>query len=317
MGKTARITVTSGPDRGKVFQLNEELVHVGSGGDNQIALTDKAVADHQASIVSRDGRYAIYTPLEDSVQVDGNVIPPERWVWLPASAQLAFSDRTSLKFDELESETRQSTAGKRAPEGNKAKRAGGRRRKSSDKHVARFITDKQGDTLVKLGEDGHLPELQLAEGEARKAVESTKKESNPLVLYAVLGVSVCMSLLMVLVDLEPSAVSQEQRNDARRLIVKFYGTDDDELKPYQSLLREARLARSRGDMTTEKKMYARVLNLLNAEDITQSFSGLTGDRGDPEILPDSDVTFLREFSKENIPKSDQVLRRLISIMMRR
>ena len=257
MGKTARITVTSGPDRGKVFQLNEELVHVGSGTNNQIALTDQAVAEHQASIVSRDGRYAIYTPLEESVQIDGNVIPPERWVWLPASAQIAMSDRTSFKFDETSDDAPKRPAGKtaggnskgKAPaqKGQKAKRpAGGKRRQQSGQPVARFITDQQGDTLVKLGEDGHLPELQLAEGETRKKVETAKKESNPVVLYAVLGLSVCASLLMVLVDFESSAGSQEHRDKARQLIVQFYGNPDDELQPYQSMLREARLARSRG-----------------------------------------------------------------------
>ena len=96
MVKTARITVISGPDRGKVFQLNEELVHVGSGAENQVALTDDLVQEHQASIVNRDGRYAIYTPLDQSVQVDGNIIPPEQWVWLPASARITVSERTSI-----------------------------------------------------------------------------------------------------------------------------------------------------------------------------------------------------------------------------
>ena len=328
MGKTARITVTSGPDRGKVFQLNEELVHVGSGAENQIALTDKSVAEHQASIVSRDGRYAIYTPLEDSVQVDGNVIPPERWVWLPASAQISVSQRTSLNFDELPTDTPSSPTEKSiadegsAPQpatkrGGKGKRAGGKRRKSSSQPVARFITDKQGDTLVKLGEDGHLPELQLAEGEARKTVEASKKQSNPLIIYAVLAFSMCFSLLMVVVDFEPAAATQEQRDKARQLIVQFYGIKTDNLQPHQTLLREARLARSRGDFATERRNYALVLKQLNAEDIVQSFSGLTGDRGDPGTLPDDDDQFLQDFEEENLPKSDQVLRHLISILIRR
>jgi hypothetical protein len=56
---------------------------------------------------------------------------------------------------------------------------------------------------------------------------------------------------------------------------------------------------------------------LNAEDTAQSFSGLTGDRGDPETVPDDDDEFLREFEKDNLPMSDQVLRHLISILMRR
>jgi hypothetical protein len=327
MGKTARITVTSGPDRGKVFQLNEELVHVGSGSENQIALTDQSVAEHQASIVSRDGRYAIYTPLEKAIAVDGNVIPPERWVWLPATAQIVISRRTSFKFDELEGEAsaaRTLAPGKQnakpaagTPREAKAKRPAAPKRQPASGTVARFITDKQGDTLVKLGEDGHLPELHLAEGETRKKTETSAKQTSPVVLYVALALSVGMSLLMLVVDFEPSAVSQEQRGSARQLIVRFYGTDEDNLEPYQELLREARLARSRGDIAAERRAYAQVLSLLNAEDIVQSFSGLTGDRGDPQTLPESDERFLQDFARDNLPRSDQVLRRLISILLRR
>jgi hypothetical protein len=328
MGKTARITVTSGPDRGKVFQLNEELVHVGSGSENQIALTDQTVSEHQASIVSRDDRYAIYTPLEDSVQIDGNVIPAERWVWLPTSALIVVSKRTSLKFDELPADTpsppaANTAAGEtNAPQvaakrAGKSKRTSGKRRKVSDQPVARFITDKQGDTLVKLGEDGHLPELQLVEGETRKTVEASKKQSNPIIIYAVLAFSMCASLLMVVVDFEPPAATQEQRDKARQLIVRFYGINKGNLEPYQALLREARLARSRGDFATERRNFAQVLTKLNAEDTAQSFSGLTGDRGDPEKLPDDDDEFLREFDQKLLPSSDQVLRHLISILLRR
>ncbi|MBT6153880.1 MAG: hypothetical protein HOH82_04205, partial [Planctomycetaceae bacterium] len=241
--------------------------------------------------------------------------------------------RTSLNFDELPSDTSSSpaaktTAAKTAADenstpqpatkrGGKGKRAGGKRRKSSDQPVARFITDKQGDTLVKLGEDGHLPELHLAEGETRKTVAASKKQSNPFIIYAVLAFSMCSSLLMVVVDFEPAAATQEQRDKARQLIVRFYGINKKDLQPHQALLREARLARSRGDYATERRTYALVLKQLNAEDIAQSFSGLTGDRGDPGTLPDDDDEFLREFERENLPKSDQVLRHLISILMRR
>ena len=77
--------------------------------------------------------------------------------------------------------------------------------------------------MVKLGEDGHLPELQLVEGDTRKTAEASKKQSNPIMLYAVLGSSILACLLMLVVDFESAAGTQEQRVAARRLIVRFYG----------------------------------------------------------------------------------------------
>ena len=97
MNETATLTITTGPDRGKVYQLNDELVHLGRGPQNQVALSDLNVADHQASIVSRDGRYAIFTPVDRSVEVDGATIPSKRWVWLPTEAKIQVSDHTALQ----------------------------------------------------------------------------------------------------------------------------------------------------------------------------------------------------------------------------
>src|SRR5688572_25481839 len=81
MGDRARLTVTTGPDRGRVFELAEEMVNIGRGAQNHIPLTDLQVAEHQATLMSRNGRYAIYVLRADSVEVDGNVIPAEQWVW--------------------------------------------------------------------------------------------------------------------------------------------------------------------------------------------------------------------------------------------
>src|SRR5262245_57693624 len=72
----AKLVVTTGPDRGKMFDMTEELIHVGRGSENQIVLSDPALSEHQMSIVSRNGRYAIYTPTAEGIEVEGNVIPP-------------------------------------------------------------------------------------------------------------------------------------------------------------------------------------------------------------------------------------------------
>lgn len=98
MSSPAQITVTSGPDRGRTFDLADELVHIGSGPENQVTLTDPSIADHQASIVCRQGRYAIYTPIAEAVNVDGDPLPPDQWVWLPEESRIKLGGRTAVLF---------------------------------------------------------------------------------------------------------------------------------------------------------------------------------------------------------------------------
>ena len=94
----AQITVTTGPDEGKAFSLSDELVHIGRGTDNQIVLSDPTLSEHHASIVRRNGRYAIYAPAVGGVRVEGNVIPAERWVWLPSSATVCLGEGTVFEL---------------------------------------------------------------------------------------------------------------------------------------------------------------------------------------------------------------------------
>jgi hypothetical protein len=95
---SGRIVVTTGPERGKVFEIEEELVHVGRAVENQIVLDDPSLSEHQASILNKNGRFAIYRPDEAEVNVDGNDIPAEQWVWLPSDARLQFGLRTTCQF---------------------------------------------------------------------------------------------------------------------------------------------------------------------------------------------------------------------------
>ena len=92
------MVVTTGPERGKVFELEGELVHIGRAPGNQIVLEDPGLADHQATILHKNGRYAIFRPDESDVEVDGSEIPCEQWVWLPLEAKLQFGRRTSCQF---------------------------------------------------------------------------------------------------------------------------------------------------------------------------------------------------------------------------
>lgn len=98
MSQVCRIVVTTGPERGKVFELEGELVHIGRAPENQIVLEDPGLSDHQATILHKNGRYAIFRPDEADVEVDGGEIPAEQWVWLPLEAKMQFGRRTSCQF---------------------------------------------------------------------------------------------------------------------------------------------------------------------------------------------------------------------------
>lgn len=93
-----RIVVTTGPDRGKVFEIDEELIHIGRADENQIVLDDPSLPDHQASVLRKNGRFAIFRPTDAEVQVDGADIPAEKWVWLPNDVRLQFGRRTSCQL---------------------------------------------------------------------------------------------------------------------------------------------------------------------------------------------------------------------------
>ena len=290
------------------------MIHIGKAPENEIVIKDSGLADHQASIVRRNDRYAIYAPNETQVELDGSAIPSKRWVWLPMSVMIHLGGRTTCQFESQENgdvdspqsvdqvidaalpqppspesvhgsmnspvaamssvaDSAKPSAKKRS---TKSKRSGKKSAKKQ-REVARFITDNAGDAMVQLGEDGQLPELTLDEGLERGVKEPPGKQSNPLLLYSALAFSFVASLSMLFVDLEPSTNAKTEQLRARRSIAAFYGNDENKLKPYQILLREARLAYSRSDRTAEHGALRQVLSLLNSEDINR-FTGLTGKR---------------------------------------
>ena len=295
MEAVAQITVTTGPDEGKAFSLSDELVHIGRGADNQVVLTDPMLSEHQASIVRRNGRYAIYAPVDGGVQVEGNVIPAERWVWLPGSATIRLGEGTAFQLNlstnqnggdadtaEVSTPTPR-TAKFKSPRTQQKSEAKTRKGKDSRKrsHVARFVSDRSGEPLVRLGEDGQLPALELAEITEEQPKEKREKtqSSNPLLLYAVLGCSFVMSLGLLLVDTEPGgAESASEKTAAREVVREFLGENEDEFEQYQVLLRQALVDHSQGDARSERRYYRRVLRMLNSADIRdpENHNGLTG-----------------------------------------
>lgn len=352
MSQQARITVTSGPSRGQVYEVDaeEEVTYIGSEPDEHgIALQAPDLSGHLASIMHRGGRYAISTPLDDLLQVDESVIPADCWVWLPEQARVKVGRHTAFRFDgpggstgsglplpESETNGRDSarhasrkaarvkrpgsrrtvrplpSGGDSPPAGSETQSAGSANAAGSTRRVARFITDRPGETLVRLGEDGQLPELKLSEGSSRTTEDASQGQNSPMVLYAVLGLSLVMSLGMLLLDAGSQSGATQRRERARMLITRYYGTEEDNLEPWQLLLRDARLAHSRGDRNAEQSAYRQVLEMLSSEDAERSLNGLTGARS---IDEDRDLD--DPYYNENQGRNDRELRRLISALMTR
>jgi predicted component of type VI protein secretion system len=333
MTQTATITISSGPDRGREFPVDEELINIGRGEGNEIRLSDDGIPEHQATIVRRNGRYAICATEEQSVEVDGSLIPRQRWVWLPEAARVRVSPRSVLLFRVLETAEPDPPAGRAEPRelstpaapsaaarpapaapvhlkpplpvpGPSAKRSRGeaalsKRPDRVQRQVARFITDAPGEPLVRLGEDGHLPELALAEGSTRPRRASERAQGSPAAVYAAVACSVLLSLILLLVPEGGSGPSVREQATARLEIEQFYERRGGELEVWQRLLREARLAQGRGDSDAARRNLRRVLEMLNSEEFLQPGAPTVG------ALP----------SLTDDRKTDQRLRELIAVLL--
>jgi len=281
MSEPATITITRGPARGQLFELETELVHIGRAESNQVVLEDANLADHHASIVLRNGRYAIFTPLPDAVSIDGSPIPPQRWVWLPGEADIVLGDRTSLHFA-MSAHDENGNGGEETDEpvkrSGKEKRRGrkGRRRK---RQLAKFVTNAEGESRVQLGEDGQLPELNLDEELIGGQSEQKTRRSNSLMLAVLLAASVASTVLLLVVEGPGNRATGNDRRTERQKLKQML--DDSQPKKNQVeagwrlLVRDALTSAARSDRSGEQQAYDRLLKLLNAEDL--GTTGLTGD----------------------------------------
>ncbi|MEE3283951.1 MAG: FHA domain-containing protein [Planctomycetota bacterium] len=292
MSEPATITVTRGPARGQFFELEAELVHIGRAESNQVVLEDTNLADHHASIVFRNGRYAIFTPLPDAVSIDGSAIPPQRWVWLPGEANIGLGQRTSLRFATSLPDAASDNGDAEDGPAGKGQRKGrkGRRRK---RQLAKFVTDAQGESRVQLGEDGQLPELSLDEELTGGKTEQKKSGSNSLLLSLVLVVSTALSIMLLIVEGPGIGATNRGFEFARTELKKML----EDTKPkteaqpelaWRLLVRDALSAAARSDRTGEQVAYDRLLNLLNAEDRRKS--SLTGDEARDQRLKEMIAT---------------------------
>lgn len=282
----AKLVVAQGANRGGTYALTGELTGIGQAAENQIVLADAELGAHHATIARRNNRYALFVPEGRTVAIDGQLAPNEQWIWLPVTASLQLSDTTTLQFvsgaESVESEPKPVATTKPGRRPAAAKKEKGER--PTNRKVARFVTDRAGGTLVRLGEDGHLPELQLNEllG-SRKTTAQKRRESNPAVLYGVLAFSLLSSVALLFLDFEGGATAEGKAYSRRVVVEEFLGDEGRPVQPYQRLLREASLAHSRGDGTGERDLYRRVLRLLNSED-RNPFTGVTGSPDDDERL---------------------------------
>ncbi len=289
--------------------LDAELVHVGRDASNQIVIPDESLENHHCSIVQRGGRYALFSPLPHVVAIEGTTLPADQWVWLPGSARVQLSASTSIQFDSPLALDAPSATGSAKPaeatptdslsaisihtdpnatpsgtmSGSIAGKPRAKKSKKGPTSTAKFIRDRSGDQLVQLVADGRLPMLELSELGARAKNPVDSRPTSPWVLYLVLGVSFASSLLLLVFDTGNLSAVPASRRQLVAQLQPFYAQDEGILKPYQVALRQARLARSRGDLVEEKQYYRAVLRMLSAEDVNP-LTGVTGTRQRDEEL---------------------------------
>jgi pSer/pThr/pTyr-binding forkhead associated (FHA) protein len=325
MDKTAQLVIQTGPDQGQVFPLQSELVRLGTADGNDIVLADTTLAEHHASIVYREGRFAIVTTHAGGLQIDETPVPPERWIWLPQQASIRLSSQTLLQFmvtAGLPQTALSQAASPTAPSGavpagtavtveapvsvrppprtgtpkprrvpaavspgtetiDESTESPAKPRKSTEKkgrQTARFITDGPGEALVRLGEDGQLPELSLAESGAEGKTSSRPRESNPYLLVGVVFLSLLMTGAMLFMEGEDSYLPPQNQAAARLELAEYLGTETERPGAYQLALRRSRQAWARGDRSGERAELRLVLQMLRSEakERLQKFSGLTG-----------------------------------------
>jgi hypothetical protein len=138
--------------------------------------------------------------------------------------------------------------------------------------------DAIGEPRVQLGADGRLPELNLSEATSAAPQEADGVAVRPWLAIVAVVASTAVSALLLLWSPDPAGSSSRIHQDAREQLKQFYGKDADNLEPYQKLLRQAAVERSQGRLGEERRMYLRVLDLLNSSDVRdpRNFHGLTG-----------------------------------------
>ena len=77
------LEILTGPDQGKTFPLESELLHIGRGADNGIVLTDPQLGDFHASVSQQEGRLSLYANEAHQIRISGTLVPGQEWVAVP------------------------------------------------------------------------------------------------------------------------------------------------------------------------------------------------------------------------------------------
>jgi hypothetical protein len=165
----------------------------------------------------------------------------------------------------------------------------------AQRKIARLITAETAPSQIQPNSDGKLPELRLEEGKLA-AAKTTGRSISPTALAAILCISVGLSVAMVFMSEETeNAELVARKSQARQSIAEefFSSLDNKQQAPYQTYLREAKLAHSRGDYEMERAWYRKVLNLLR-EERGPLQRGLTGSQARDKKLEDYISTLLSE-----------------------
>jgi hypothetical protein len=138
--------------------------------------------------------------------------------------------------------------------------------------------DAAGTPLVQLGADGRLPEFHLSDTPVTESEQSNDSSVRPWLALTAVAVSALLSVFLMLWTPNTGAPSTQSAREAREGLTAFYGKDGADLEPYQKLLRQAALERSQGRFNEERRLYIRVLDLLNSWDASnaRNLHGLTG-----------------------------------------
>ncbi len=272
------LEILTGPDQGKKFPLEGELLHLGTGADNGVVLSDPELGDFHASLSLQQGQLSLYANESDQVRIGGTSIRGQQWVTVPPGSRVQLGGQTEVRFvsavhDEATSGATPSESIAVVPERRRVAK------KESKRQVARPITGRTGEAAVQMGADGKFPQLSLAVGAGPKRQAPRSKESNPALLFTILAASSLSSAALLLIDFETtSAVSTSDQEFARSRLASFYGSDSAKLELYQKLLRRAAVENSQGNRTAERQLLRQVLGLLHAVDASapENLNGLTG-----------------------------------------
>jgi predicted lipid-binding transport protein (Tim44 family) len=160
------------------------------------------------------------------------------------------------------------------PEAGSPLAGGGAPGAPGQRKVARFIAADAAQSALALAPDGQLPTLTLVDTAKVEKDPNEGSSINPLFLIIGGAISVCLSVVLLFADLGGEG-SDPGEDRVRQQLELYYKGQREPLAAYQSRLRQAQQAYSRGDRKTANQNYRKVLELLRSEGANR-FGGLTG-----------------------------------------